>query len=168
MAAAAAVGEMNWDQTLVLLVLILSSGAGAVKDRWLLVTVLWMNFSATFVLDDLPIAVGVVDMMSAAILLKFGSKREYYVVAIFAAMIVIYRFEQQLGRVLLFDIVNLMACAQFTIMGGGGFGQLYRNIQSLIRDLRRTDSCDPVGARRDGGAGDQGNLDVNKKCGVSK
>lgn len=159
---------MTWDQSIVLAALLMGSCAATTCDRWLVISVMWLNFGATYALDEFPLAVGVVDIVSVAALIWSRVRRNYVVASIFLVMIVLYRFEQQLGRGALYDIVNLLACIQYVVMGGGGFGKLYGNIQFLVRRLCGFDPSYPVGRRSDRSGGDRGNLGSNKKRGVPK
>lgn len=159
---------MGWDQSIVLAALLLGSGAATTSDRWLAISVMWMNFGATYALDDFPLAVGVVDIVSIAALLWSRVRRNYVIAAIFLVMVVLYRFEEQLGRGVLYDIVNLLACLQYVVLGSGGFGKLYGNIQFFVRRMCGFDTRHSMGGGRHHTGSVPDNLGSNKKRGVQK
>ena len=159
---------MHWTQIIYLGLLLIGSGAAITKDRWLLVVVLWMNFGGTIALHDAPIAVGVLDMACASILVGFGDRREYVVASLFVLMTILYQFEVQLGRAMLYTIIDVMAYAQIVVIGGGGFGELLRNFRSSLRDVRHSNPGYSVGAGRDADGNHQGNMGGDKKRGVSE
>ena len=159
---------MGFDQIIVLTALLIGSGAAVVKDRWLVVIVMWMNFGSTLALYSNPLAVGVLDISCVAVLLRFGSRRDYIVVCLFVAMICSYRFEEQLGRVALYDIVNVLACLQCIVIGGGGFGELFRNVRFTVFGVHSVDRGDIVVPRSDNSGNIAINLDRDKKRVVSE
>jgi len=159
---------MSWDQSIVLAALLLGSGAATTCDRWFAISVLWLNFSATSALDSSPLAVGVVDIASVAALLWSQVRRNYVIAAIFLVMIVLYRFEQQLGRIGLYDIVNLLACIQYVVLGSGGFGKLYGSIQFFIRRMCGFDTRHSMGGGRYHTGSGSNDMGSNKKRGVQK
>ena len=159
---------MHWTQIIYILLLLIGSGAAVAKDRWLLVTVMWMNFAGTFSLADIPMAVGIWDIACASILVWFGSKRERVVAALFVAMVVLYKFDEQLGRATLYAIVDLIAYAQIVVIGGGGFGELLHNIRSSLRGVRHPNPGYTVGPGPDAPRSHQGNMVSDKERGVSE
>lgn len=159
---------MHWDQAIILLALVTASGAALVNDRWLLVAVMWMNFSATVTLMASPMAVGVTDIVSATVLLWLGSKRDYIVASLFIVMVVLYPFAEQLGRVVLYDIVNLLAIVQCIVMGRGGFSGLLRCILSFVRDLRGINHIYSPYRGDYTNRGDKGSVGCNKERGIQK
>lgn len=159
---------MHWTQIIYLLLLLIGSGAAITKDRWLLVTVMWMNFAGTFALADIPMAVGIWDIACASTLVWFGSKRERVVAALFVTMVVLYKFDEQLGRATLYAIVDLIAYAQVVVIGGGGFGELLRNIRSSLRDMRGSNPSHTVGAGPDPARSHQRDMGGDQKRGVSE
>ena len=159
---------MHWTQIIYLGLLLIGSGAAITKDRWLLVVVLWMNFSGTIALHDAPVAVGVLDIVCASMLVGFGGRRDHIVASLFILMILLYQFEVQLGRVMLYTVVDVMAYAQIIVMGGGGFGELLRNARFTVRDLRRPASGHSMGQGRDAGGNPQRDLDGDQKSGIPK
>ena len=159
---------MHWTQIIYLGLLLIGSGAAITKDRWILVVVLWMNFGGTIALVGTPVAVGVLDIACAATLVSFGSRRDYVVASLFVLMTLIYPFELQLGRAMLYTVIDIMACAQIVVMGGGGFGDLLRNVRFSIRDMCRPDPSYPMGQELDAGGNPARDLDGDKKRGVSE
>lgn len=159
---------MHWTQTLYLLLLLIGSGAAITKDRWLLATVMWMNFAGTFALAEAPMAVGIWDIACASVLVWFGSKRERVVAALFVAMVVLYKFDEQLGRATLYAIVDFIAYAQIAVIGGGGFGELLRNVRSSLRNMHRPNPGHFVGSGPDAARSHQRDMGGDKKRGVSE
>ncbi len=126
---------MDWSQILYLLLLLIGSGAAVCKDRWFVVVVMWFNLGATVALTDNPFLVGIGDLITATLLVRFGDARASVVAALFVPMLVLYRFDEQLGHPLMYSLVDGFAYTQLVVIGGGGFGQLRRNIKFFIRDL---------------------------------
>jgi len=127
---------MHWTQIIYLALLLIGSGAALYKDRWLIVIIMWLNFSGTLALSEVPFAIGVLDMACATLLLALGSRREYIVSGLFVAMTVLYRFEADLGRSALYAIVDVLAYTQVFIMGSGGLGGFVRSSKLLLFSLR--------------------------------
>jgi len=112
--------------------------------------------------------VGVLDIVCATVLLWLGSRIDYIIAAIFVAMALVYRFEVQLGRVALYDVVNVMACVQFVVMGSGGFGELFRNLRSSIRNMRSPYFSNSVGSRDDASGSPHGDMAGDQERGISE
>lgn len=117
---------------LYLVLLIIGSGAAIAKDRWLLAVVLWINFGGTVSLADEPMAVGVLDLACAAVLVRFGSKRDYVVAALFAVMVAFYAMAGVLGKTAIYSIVDGLAYAQIFVIGSGGFGKLFTSLRRSV------------------------------------
>jgi len=131
---------MHWTQIIYLALLLIGSGAALYKDRWLIVIIMWLNFSGTLALSEAPFAIGVLDMACATLLLALGSRREYIVSGLFVVMTVLYRFEADLGRSALYAIVDVLAYTQVFIMGSGGLGGFIRSAKLLLFSLRHPSS----------------------------
>ncbi len=159
---------MHWTQILYLGLLLASSGAAINRDRWVLVIVMWMNFSGTFTLESDPFAVGVLDIACAVVLTVWGERRGRIIAAIYVPMALLYRFEEQLGHATLYGIVDALAYAQMSVMGAGGFGSFARSLGNSLFGMHRPDSGVPVGGRRDDSGGTARSLEGVKERGVSK
>lgn len=156
---------MTTFQIIYLVLLLIGSGAAIAKDRWLLVSVLWINFGGTMSLAGEPMMVGILDLGCASMLLKFGNKREYVVAGLFAAMIGLYYFAETLGNYTTYTIVDGLAYAQIFVMGSGGFGELYRSVKRSLLALLTPSDGSVVGFGHNTDLRSQDDLDGDKKRG---
>lgn len=159
---------MHWTQVIYLGLLLICSGAAISRDRWLLVVIMWMNFSGTFALSDVPFAVGTLDISCAAALIAFGSYRERIIAALFVPMVLLYVFEEQLGRAMLYGIIDIIAYTQMSIMGAGGFGSTARSIRDALFGMRRPADSLPLGGGRDSLGRSSGDMGGAKERRVSE
>lgn len=152
-------------QIIYLVLLLIGSGAAITKDRWLLVSVLWINFAGTMSLADYPLMVGILDLACASVLIGKGDKREYVVAGLFAAMIGLYYFAEILGNYATYSIVDILAYAQIFVMGSGGFGEFLRASRRSLFGVMAAASGGPAGFRHNTNIHSQDDLDGDKKRG---
>lgn len=142
---------MDWSQDIYLALLLIGSGAAlSVGGRKGLVFVMWANFLATMTLAGTPMGVGVADIACTCVLMFTGGKRAYALALLFAVMIPLYTFTPILGNYATYSIVDALAYCQIVILGGGGFGNLVRNLAfyTTIRPVRVSNSVDIIRAGR--------------------
>ncbi len=133
-----------------------------------MVSALWMNFAGTIALADVPFAIGVWDILCASCLVMFGDRRALVVAGLFVVMVVLYPLEQRVGRSTLYTIIDLIAYAQVAAIGGGGFGELLRNVRSALFGLRGASPAHSMGGGRNSERGAGDSLAINKERGASE
>lgn len=130
---------MHWTQALYIVLLGLALCASW-RQRWpaLIAAVMVGNLVVTMALASDPIAVGVADAVSAAILL-IGNARAWAVAMLFSVMIVVYVSATWLlwPNAATYAIIDLIAYLQLGIVGGmdRGIGRICRSAARRWRGI---------------------------------
>ena len=120
------------------------------RPDWRLVTLCALNFVGTMILSASPVAVGVLDMSTIALLVLIGSGRALALASIFAVLVPIYVIGDYLSwsEYAIYTVVDILGIAILGVLAGGSGGRgifSHHNRRNSVRSAvvsRHYATCD--------------------------